>query len=1213
MMRTLAITVGCLLCCTAAAAQTYRFRTYTSSSGLPSNIIYCLFQDSKGYMWFGTDSGLSRYDGVQYVNFGKEHGLPDPSVRNIMEDAVGNLWISTKGGVAKYDGKSFQRFGVDDGLPSNEVLSGLVTRKGDIWFGTAKGISRYRSNGFENFGQESGIPPGPVWTMLEASSGVILLGIRGGGFVVYNGNTFRAYHVPDGLPDENVFGLAEDRDGTVWIATAGGFCRFDGSKFHRITKEQGLSSERGGKVMVDRHGRIWFATFGGGISLMENGKFKVFDKRHGLPDNYLTAIIEDSDGYVWVGTRWNGAFRFTDEHFSNYTKENGLSEGMISGIAAAADGTIWVSSINDGLSAIRPDGSIQKFTEQNGLTENWLWSVYVDSRLRVWIGGHKGVSVYEEGDFRHFSLKDIGARDRISAICEDNHGNIWFGSNSTTSNGIIRYDGKDFKTYTTDDGLVSNQIESFGKSADGRLWICTPRGLSIFDGKTFTNYTSEQGLPDRRVLCFYEDELGRKWLGTSSGLALFEGNLFKLFSTEQGLANNSVRSIISQGGKLWIGTSNGISYYDGRSFRTYTTRDGLISNTISTGATAISPDGSIWFGTAEGVVRYSPSGREIKLNPPRLYITGIRSKAKIFTKEQVSVDYDDNTLTIEFVGISPADEDLLCYSSFIEGMDTSWSRPSRERSIRLTLQPGRYTVLIKAISRKGLESQIKTISIDVAAPFWQRTWFYLLIAAILVVLGFATYRWRIRLLIRKQEEQLENERRIQQQKIDSLRQMLESIRVINSQLDLDAVLQKIVEESASLVGGDPGGVGLIEGDELVFKYVWNNGKWEKEKLIFPKGQGIAGTVAATGESIIVNDVKADKRVSRPDLLEKYGVYGIMDVPIRDRQGNVIGVMDIRRRKDQAYYTEIDRQLLEALTHQAAVAIENAGLYSSLAEKSLLLEESLKELEKLYKNEQAVSRALQELNQMKNNFMAITSHEMRTPLAILKGYHEMLADGMLGQLNPKQKQSIDICNRAIERMTTAFTNILEMIKCDEKALKLEVTTLDLKELIESVIREHEIFIKHRRQYISYLLPDGLPKIQADEEKLRQAVTNILQNAIKFTPDGGKIEVSVAIETDNLHVVIKDEGVGIRKEELERIFDKFYTGSDWLHHSSGKYEFQARGSGLGLSIVKSYVEEHGGRVWAESEGLNKGSSFHLLLPITPSLKEQSATVISIGQSK
>lgn len=1200
--RSIAAIAVCLMAFSIASAQTYRFRVYTSSTGLPSNIIYSLFQDSKGYIWFGTDSGVSRYDGVQYLNFSKESGLPDASVRAILEDRSGHIWIATKGGISRFDGETFRKFTTADGLPSNEVLSGILARDGTIWFGTAKGLSRYDGNSFHNFTEKDGIPAGSIWTLLEARSGALLLGIRGGGFVVYSGGVFRAYHVKDGLPDENVFGLAEDGTGSIWIATAYGFCRFDGSQFHRVTKEQGLSSDRGGKVLVDRYNRIWFATFGGGISRLENGKFTVFDRMHGLPDNYLTAIMEDSDGHVWVGTRWNGAFRFNSELFSNYTQSSGLSEGLVSGVSSAADGTVWVASVNEGLSAIRPDGRVERYREKQGLLEDALWSVYADSRGRVWTGGHKGVSAYENGRFRHFSLAEMGARDRISAIFEDKQGRIWFGSNSSTANGIISYDGTTFKRYTVEDGLINNQIESFGVDSEGKLWICAPTGISVFDGNSFTNYTGEHGLPDRRIICFYEDELGRKWIGTSNGLCLFDNNRFRLFTTDEGLASNSIRSIISQGGKLWIGTSNGISSYDGKSFVAYTTRDGLISNTVSVAATARTSNGSVWFGTTDGVVRYTPSNKTFRPNPPRVYISGVRTKDQYFKKDNVSLSYDQHSITVEFVGISLADEDMLRYSFQLKGLDSTWSTPSRERSVRFTLQPGSYTFVVKAVSTAGLESEPKALLIEIAAPFWQRLWFRLTLLLIAAGIGFAIYQSRLRVLMRKQEERLATERRIQEQRVASLRQLLESIRVINSQLDLDTVLQNIAEESAMLVEGDPGGIGLLEGDRVVFKAIWQKGVWEKQKAVFRKGEGIAGLVASTGESIIVNDVSADSRVLFPELIQKYYVNGFIDVPIIDRQGRVVGVLDVRRKPGRPPFGDTERQLLESLAHQAAVAIENADLYGSLAEKNLMIAESLKELEKLYKSEQEVTRTLQELNQMKNNFMAITSHEMRTPLAVLKGYHEMLADGFLGELTDRQKQSIEICNRTIDRMNSTFNNILEMIKCDEKAIHLQMSPVDLAAIIESVLAEQQIFVKHRKQELSLVIPRKLPELLADGEKIRQVLVNLVQNAIKFTPDEGRIEIAVVIEREKLHVTVKDSGIGIESAELERIFDKFYTSRDWLHHTSGQYEYQARGSGLGLSIVRSYVEAHHGRVWAESEGAGKGSCFHVLLPLAPVVGEE-----------
>jgi signal transduction histidine kinase len=180
------------------------------------------------------------------------------------------------------------------------------------------------------------------------------------------------------------------------------------------------------------------------------------------------------------------------------------------------------------------------------------------------------------------------------------------------------------------------------------------------------------------------------------------------------------------------------------------------------------------------------------------------------------------------------------------------------------------------------------------------------------------------------------------------------------------------------------------------------------------------------------------------------------------------------------------------------------------------------------------------------------------------------------------------------MVESVENISEALKISEKQIKLKYTKINLCQIIAKASNKVEEFIKQRHQQLALELPEEL-FISADGEKLQLILFNILQNAIKFTPDAGTISISLIKENDKAHITIVDSGIGIEAKDLEKIFDPFYTHSDTLHHTSGRYQFSARGSGLGLSIAKGYVEAHKGEIWAESIGISYGSSFHIVLPI------------------
>lgn len=440
---------------------------------------------------------------------------------------------------------------------------------------------------------------------------------------------------------------------------------------------------------------------------------------------------------------------------------------------------------------------------------------------------------------------------------------------------------------------------------------------------------------------------------------------------------------------------------------------------------------------------------------------------------------------------------------------------------------------------------------------------------------------QMELRLNARRQAAEEERRRSEERLSNLRSLLESIQIINSQLDLDAVLRSIVEEGAQLIGGEPGAVGLIEDEHVVFRHIWLDDHWDDLTLKFKIGEGMAGK-AALGQSVIVNQVQEPLEVAFPDVLKKYKVHGFMDVPIISRKGEVVGVLDVRRKRNVPAFSDTDRQLLETLANKAAVAIENARLYG--------------ELERLYRKEQEVLKQLQYLDQLKTNFMLVTSHEMRTPLTVLTGYTEMLSEGLLGELEPIQKKALDSCHRMVERLNINFNKILEMVKLSEGRLPLNVREVDISGILSQGLLELEPFIERRNLSVVKELP-ALCFAVVDPEKIHLVFLNLFQNAIKYTPDGGTITVRLELAVDGYQVAITDTGVGIHPSELNQIFELFYTTDDLSTHQSGTFEFLTHGTGLGLAIAKKHIEAHGGRIWAESNGPGQGSCFNVWLPGLP----------------
>jgi PAS domain S-box-containing protein len=271
-----------------------------------------------------------------------------------------------------------------------------------------------------------------------------------------------------------------------------------------------------------------------------------------------------------------------------------------------------------------------------------------------------------------------------------------------------------------------------------------------------------------------------------------------------------------------------------------------------------------------------------------------------------------------------------------------------------------------------------------------------------------------------------------------------------------------------------------------------------------------------------------------------------------------------------------------------------------------------------------SSDLARLNRMKDSFLGLASHELKTPLTVIMGYSELIITDMSERVDPTVLEMVTNISNAAGRLDNIIKDMVDVSLIDEKRLQLKMEDIQLNRLIESAVNELRFFFSMRKQEVVVNLDESIPTLRGDALRLMQLLSNILGNAIKFTPDGGRITIASSAKyllrgattpesasgssRDHhlfLEITVSDTGIGIDREDQVRVFDKFYEVGNIQEHSSGKVAFKAKGAGLGLSIAKGIVDMHGGEIWVESTGYNPdrlpGSTFHILLPLNPMLGE------------
>jgi signal transduction histidine kinase len=284
----------------------------------------------------------------------------------------------------------------------------------------------------------------------------------------------------------------------------------------------------------------------------------------------------------------------------------------------------------------------------------------------------------------------------------------------------------------------------------------------------------------------------------------------------------------------------------------------------------------------------------------------------------------------------------------------------------------------------------------------------------------------------------------------------------------------------------------------------------------------------------------------------------------------------------------------------------AGAHESLPDsvRLLRLEEYshtlVNRLESTVAELQKANVELRRMDKMKKDFVILSSHELRTPTTLIYGYINLLKmETKELHLDDHLTDMIDRISSATQRLNEVVDAIINVSLIDSESLELALVPIELNGMVEAIVRELQPLAKQRNQQILTGNLANLPKVPADANYLRRALSNLISNSIKYTPDGGIITLEAEQEHEAIHMIISDTGIGIDHTELVRIFEKFYVLEDTMTHSSSHNAFMGGGLGLGLTVVRGIIEAHGGRIWVESEGEDParmpGSRFHILLPL------------------
>ncbi len=682
-----------------AFPQQYLFQTYSIEEGLSQSVVNCVYQDSRGLIWIGTQNGLNRFNGYDFTVF-----LYNPddtcSISNnwiyaITEDGNGNLWIGTKGGLNQYlrEANRFRRISYATGFATHLagcVYDVLVSKSGKIYINTPPVLSVFNpvKNEFQHY--RANIPFGGAVNdnripLLEDHDGEIWMGTPNG-LMHFNpqSSTFTSYFHDPGrtgtLCDNNITALYQDNKGTIWIGTGNGLdllkkptCEILGI-FNLPPSRQIIGNSCIRAITQDPGGAVWIGTEGEGLCRIENHENQSYlidrftSPRHGLGHNIILALIIDNSRNLWAGTlKGISKTDLKPAKFKLYRKDNttasvDLQGNVIASIFKDEKGKIWIGNWGQGLNIYnRTTGEVthysSKLSGNRFITNDFVHTIFCDEHKNIWIGTRDGIHVYDEKTekflpyrvfFHNKNLPDLTGV-RVNMIIRGADNSYWI----ATQNGLFRIHPERtsyevFNAEATDNHKIGgNLIYCIKEGSDGSIWIATLNGLDVFNPNNlkmthFRKSESKNSLCDNFVISLCEDGQGNMWIGTGSYVNKFikKDSTFLYYSKEHGLPNNNIFEILMDNNNTcWFATGGGLCKFDTTtaSFRTYTVDDGLQGLEFNLRACYNSSDGEIFFGGMNGFNSFYPGSLEDNPNIPEIMITSCYKSTK---NGRVYLDFD---------------------------------------------------------------------------------------------------------------------------------------------------------------------------------------------------------------------------------------------------------------------------------------------------------------------------------------------------------------------------------------------------------------------------------------------------------------------------------------------------------------------------------------------------------------------------------------------
>lgn len=805
----------------------YGHTSWTIRDGFSKGVIRSITQTPDGYLWFATEFGLLRFDGVQAIPWQPpaHQPLPSSDIWAVRAARDGALWIGTTNGLARWKNGTLTQY---PQLTGQIIAKVLEARDGTVWAGGTS-VPSGRLCGIRDdavtCGGEDGIFGYGIWGLYEDRSGNLWAAAADGIWRWRPGppTFFRLPGRSDAFQ-----GFDEDPDGRLLITTDNGIRQFVSGRLESSPVSGPASRVRMFRLLRDRDGGLWAGTRSDGVLHIVGDSTDVFAQADGLTGNTVGDLFEDREGNIWVATM-NGLDRFRGLAVSTLSDKQGLSNTNVMSVRASTDGSVLISTSNG---VQRWTNGRMQATAGRGFPDRPVGALFVDDRARTWMATVPGVGYHQHdafvavepsfravrsivqdaqgdlwitdqergllrvspgGQITRTPWAAIGHKDFATALAVDRgRGGLWLGF---WDGGIAFFkDGSVREAFTTRDGLGSGRIAAFRYGPDGSLWVATASGLSTLRNGRVSTMTSKNGLPCDTVHWAVDDDLGFVWLNMACGLARVAHADLEAWVADR---NRSIAAVV------------------------FDNSDGVRQQAMPTGYEPFvtkAMDGRLWFAREGGVDVVDPRRLPLNALPPPVHIERVTADRKTYEASAVADDPMPlpaltRGLQIDYTALSLVAPEKMRFRYKLEGHDAEWQEAgTRRQAFYNDLPPRRYRFRVMASNNSGVWNETgAALELSIAPAYYQTTWFRVAIVATMLVVLAGLYRLRVRYLARqfslRTEERVNERTRIARELHDTMLQSFQGallkFHAVTYQIadhpEAKRTLEKVIEQATQAI------------------------------------------------------------------------------------------------------------------------------------------------------------------------------------------------------------------------------------------------------------------------------------------------------------------------------------------------------------------------------------------------------------------------------